>query len=347
MPNLDGGHYFLTVLAPVRVDTMVDRIVGHSLSHAQLLVQKLALLPTGRQTAVSPPGAPPSPFAANTLNHFARFAFISGPHFNGRVSGDAIVAAATSLDPLKAQPVDQFPTPYLLFAAEFDGQGKDAPTALRDYAEALWATMRQDLQDVFGHCVGFEGIETAERFHHYLRRCQVETTVPFNDYWAHGLSAAAAKPPIWPAALAGGAFLLGFVVWLLAAIVHGFELRAAAHRPVAGWLARWVARAVADGVVILPILAVLTGLALWYAVAWVYRRARPPFPTAPGSDLRTILKALFLQQRFTELAIETQGLDDAALHARFGDFLAAVRPDQAAPAQVAGECHAAILEPTA
>jgi len=340
MPNLDGGHYFLTVLAPVRVDTMIDPIVGRSRSHAQQLVQKLALLPTGRQTEVSPADAPPSPFAANTLNHLARFVFIPGPHFNGRVSGDAIVAAALQTDPLKAQPVDQCPTPYLLFAAEFDGQDKDEPTALADYANELWRTMRGDLEDVFGHCVGFEGVDTPEKFLRYLRRCQVETTLPFNDYWAHGLAAPKASPPIWPVALTGGAFLLGCAVWLLAAIVHGFDLRSGATGRVAGW----VASAVAQGVVIVPVLAVLTTLALIYAIAWVYRRARTPFPTAPGSDLPTILKALFLQQHFTDLAIETQGLDDAALHARFGQFLDLVKPDRPTPAQVAGECHSIALE---
>ena len=37
MPNLDGGHYFLTVLAPIRTDTMIDPIIGRSRSHRHLL----------------------------------------------------------------------------------------------------------------------------------------------------------------------------------------------------------------------------------------------------------------------------------------------------------------------
>ena len=44
MPNLDGGHYFLTVLAPIRVDLIVDPIPGRSRSHRHQLAQKLALL---------------------------------------------------------------------------------------------------------------------------------------------------------------------------------------------------------------------------------------------------------------------------------------------------------------
>ena len=63
MPNLDGGHYFLTVLAPIRIDLMVDKIAGRSRSHRHQLAQKLALLATGRQTAASPPDAWTSTFA--------------------------------------------------------------------------------------------------------------------------------------------------------------------------------------------------------------------------------------------------------------------------------------------
>jgi hypothetical protein len=62
MPNLDGGHYFLTVLAPIRTDLMVDKIPGRSRSHLHQLAQKLAVLATGRQTAASPPDAWTSKF---------------------------------------------------------------------------------------------------------------------------------------------------------------------------------------------------------------------------------------------------------------------------------------------
>src|SRR5262245_64545505 len=86
MPNIDGGHCFLTVLAPIRGERMVGPIVGWSYSHQHQLAQKLALLATGRQTAASPPDVWQSPFAKNQLNHFARFVIINGPAFNGRVS---------------------------------------------------------------------------------------------------------------------------------------------------------------------------------------------------------------------------------------------------------------------
>jgi hypothetical protein len=53
-------------------------------------------------------------------------------------------------------------------------------------------------------------------------------------------------------------------------------------------------------------------------VLWLGSR---PFPTAPDSDLKSILKALYLQPRFLRFAIDMQGKDDAAIHAAFGRFV--------------------------
>ncbi len=181
MPNLDGGHYFLTVLAPIRVDLIVDKIPGRSRSHRHQLAQKLALLATGRQTAASPPDAWPSPFAANTLNHLARFVIIGGPPYNGRLSGDTLLGVVRNINPLTPQPVDRLSVPYLLFAADIDAAG-DGDAALRVYTDKLWATMNKDLVEIFKHCAGFDGVDTTEKFNSYIRKCQVETTMPFNDY---------------------------------------------------------------------------------------------------------------------------------------------------------------------
>jgi hypothetical protein len=52
-----------------------------------------------------------------------------------------------------------------------------------------------------------------------------------------------------------------------------------------------------------------------------------PFPTAPNSDLPSVLKALYLQRTFTAFAIDGQGDDDATLHRKFGEFLARDKPD--------------------
>src|SRR5271165_5836094 len=124
MPNFDAGHYFLTVLAPVRTDP-VQR--GDSFfSRRHILKEVLARMPSGDRTAASPGTARTAPFARNTRTHFARFAVIDDVPFNGRVGGDAIVSSLFGPDPLDAQPVDELGSPYLLFGADFDaGSGDD------------------------------------------------------------------------------------------------------------------------------------------------------------------------------------------------------------------------------
>jgi len=335
MPNLDGGHYFLTVLAPIRVDLIADEIPGRSRSHRHQLAQKLALLATGRQTAASPPDAWPSPFAANTLNHMARFVIIGGPAYNGRLSGDTLLGVLRDINPLIPQPVDRLSIPYLLFSADIDAPG-DGEAALRAYTDSLWATMNKDLVEIFSHCAGFDGVESAEKFYGYIRKCQVDTTMPFNDYWPDGLPVGDATLPITPlkrvAIVAGGVFAL----WLVALVLYGLFVVFG----VDNGFARLVARIVGWGVIIVPLLIGVVALVAYGLYRWILQRGQAPLPTAPGCDLPSVLKSLYLQQQFTRFAIEVQGLSDAQLHARFGAFLAAVQPGDALPTQPPGEVRA-------
>jgi hypothetical protein len=62
---------------------------------------------------------------------------------------------------------------------------KGEAAELRAYLGNMWNTMRQDLEPVFEHCHGYlEKARTAEGFADYIIGCQVETTMPFNDYWS-------------------------------------------------------------------------------------------------------------------------------------------------------------------
>lgn len=341
MPNLDGGHYFLTVLAPIRTDTLLDDIPGRSRSHRAQLAQKLAMLATGRQTAASPADAWASPFSRNTLNHLARFVIIDDPAFNGRHSEDTLLALVKNTNPLEPQPFDRLSTPYLLFAADIDAQGPgDGEAALKTYTATLWATMDTDLEVIFGHCVGFNGINNAGDFHDYIKACQIETTMPFNDYWPDGLKAGDAALPLGATKAAGIAAVAALGLWLLAIVVNGLLTLfgvdsgfADTVRDIVGW-----------GVIVVPLLLLVLLAVLFGLYRWVMNKGAQPFPTAPGSDLPTVLKALFLQQHFTRLAIEAQGLDDEGLHARFGAFMAAVRPAEATPTQPPGEMSAPRVE---
>lgn len=336
MPNYDGGHYFLTMLAPVRGGTMPDR---DRFSWRQTLRARLAELPNSQVGVTTKDDEAQSPFTRNTMTHLARFVVIDAPPYNGRVSGDSLLAKLRQVDPTVHQPVDAFPTPYLLFAADFDAaDGSDA--ALRKFTDTLWATMRPELTDIFACCYGFDAatVTSAEDFFRYVKACQVETTFPFNDYWrpaelkqmpkdlalptrALGVVGQYAKPIV-------AALGLWALCFLYAAVGPAGGLHAAAS-----WVARW------GGLVVLLALLGIGGYLLLLYNAFK-TRAKQSFPR--GAQLPDVLKSIYLQQRFLEFVIENQGRPPAALHAAFGQFLQEHDPaNEATPTQPPGVIRSA------
>ena len=325
MPNFDGGHYFLTVLAPVMVGASAG---ADSFSHRQRLLEALARMPTAEVTTSSRGEGGNSPFARNTATHLARFVLIDGPAFNGRLSGDTLIGKLAGVDPLAQQEADRLSTPFLLFAADFDAaDGSDAE--LRRYTDTLWSTMQPELREVFGFCYGFEAVTSAERFFDYVKRCQVETTMPFNDYWPEGAVEKLSEMPVPIGKIRAGALAAGGIVaaWL-ASLLLGAVLPDGPLREWAAFVARW-------GLLVVPLMLAAAALYLYSLYRRVMARGREPFPE--GAKLPEVLKALYLQQQFARFAIDTQGKSDADLHAAFGAFLARHRPgDLAGPTQPPG-----------
>ena len=299
MLNLDGGHYFLTVLAPVLVDPWVDGD-GVITSPTAALREVLATLPTAAQSPACIAGGRDSPFSRCTRTHFTRLVVIDQPAFNGRNPADSIVDAIRKTDLLKRQPVDSLATAWLAWIVDFDPDPALAATpdqGLGAYCEHLWGAMGDELTAIFRHCYGFERVKDGAGFAAYIRRCQVPTTMPFNDYWI-------TPPPLPSISLAG----LGIGVGLGTLGLTGLAV----------WQWGWW------GLLALPPALALSG---WLAYLFVMARGGKPFGTAPNSDLRSVLKSLYLQQHFARFALANQGAEPGALHAAFGDFLAAHLPD--------------------
>jgi hypothetical protein len=321
MPNLDGGHYFYTGLFPVRREP-VKRADGSITTPLLSLREALATLPNFSQV---PEGKDPrgktdriSPFARCRRTHFARFAVIDDPAYNGRDGIDAIKNAALSLvhrgvDPLVHQPVDHLSRPWLLFTADFDA--KEAADRDR-WAAGLWERMEPELKAVFAACRDFQRVDGGKAFAAYLAQGQLETTMSFNDYYV--------DPPGFATPIKG---ILAVAAGLALAIVAaGIWLRS---RIDTGW---W-----------LIALAVLVGLAAaaWLAYRLVMRAGAKPFPTTPDGDLPSVLKGLYLRQKLTGFAIHEQGADPDALHAAFGKFLSETQPaDLDGPTQAPGVLRA-------
>jgi len=312
MANIDGGHYFLTTLIPLKLEP-VPRDDGSFTSPSHILREVLATLPTAQQSPACVAAGFESPFSRCTRTHFVRAVVIDQPMYNGRDGGDALVQGLRNVNLLVHEPVDNLSRPYLMFCADLDARPDEADGGLSSWATGLWARMEPELRAVFGSCLGFDEIRDGTGFASWLVRCQIETTMSFNDYYVpmpdlHGYTLK--DLTTW---LAIGTFgLTALVGWVLVSL---------------GCSAWWLA-----GALPVALLISLVGV-LWL----LWAKGSKPFPAGANTDLPSVLKSLHVQQRFALLATELQGADPARLHARFGRFLDQVRPDDtAAPTQPPG-----------
>ena len=318
MPTFDGGHCFLTALLPIEIADVVDRS-GWKSSHVQMVREALAVLPTAHQSPVTEKLACNSPFAKCTKTHFARLVVLDDVIYNGRMPSSALLDQSDRTIP---QPVDHLPSPYLIFVADFDAPaGTEAE--LRGWLENVWTKMSADLGPVFRHCFDFgRKVKSARDFADYILACQVETTMPFNDYWR-------GAPPLptlpIPMLIAIGLGALA-VVWAALYAV----LDAVGWAEPFGWSWGFVAQAL--------LLAVLAAAPALYAVySVIMARGLKPFPAAPNSDLPSVLKALYLQRQLIPFVARMQGESDQALFDEFGKLLDTVQVDNVtAPTQSPG-----------
>jgi hypothetical protein len=328
MPTFDGGHYFLTVLVPIRTVPVKDDDAATSPVHA--LRKRLGVLPS----AVGTPGVggAPSPFARSARTHFARFVIVDDVAYNGRDGRNVVLVTLAGQDLTAAQPQDHLGCPFLLFCVDFDAR-TGADNERDSYLVELWNVMEADLRQIFRFCVGFDSkVKDAASFAAYIAACQIETTMSFNDYYAEPPALPSWRTTAfrWGVFVSTAALALGVIVTLVLLLAQLFApsfqsgLRFAVELTLAG----------------------MAALAVILAAAYVslsIAGARP-FPAAPDSNLPTVLKALHLQRVFTRFAIDNQmhaaGNDEVsarALYDSFAAFIAANRPgDVGGPTQPPG-----------
>ncbi|MEL6479380.1 MAG: hypothetical protein AAFR17_18790 [Pseudomonadota bacterium] len=348
MPNYDGGHYFLTVLSPIKVNEQPGEQplaqpdatppVKPRETYMLRIQRALASLPTAQQSPATIKIAEPdptgivSPFAKTSRTHLARFVVIENAIYNGRNPVDAVLASVgIKPQPTDPQQVDKLPCPYLMLAVDFDAiteagadlrsdlSGDDQDKVRDDYLRELWSTSSVELQAIYENCQGFPETPSADDFVTYIKRCQIETWMPFNDYYIDGETALLPTLPFKAflaiLVLPALAFILGGLSWLTGmGTVFGYPAGST---------------------------AVLGGVALAAALYGIYRfilaQGQKPWPAAKSGDLASVLKGLYLQQKFADFVIENQGKEGADLHAAFGQFIADHKPDdKLAPTQAPG-----------
>ncbi|WP_299689739.1 hypothetical protein [uncultured Tateyamaria sp.] len=313
MPDLDSGHIFLTTMAPIKPGAPVD---DPQTSHEQRVRIALAKFPTANQSPATVDDAYNSPFARNLRNHLARMFVLNDTIYNGRITQNPLVAQLQGNKQIVPQAVDRLNAPYLVFCADVDAivnDGDPLPDTLGDsqqkavrasYARTLWNTMEAELRDVYSNCYGFEAVNSADDFANYLDRCHVETTMPFHDYYLELESAEFHNLPVKPL-LYGVLAPLAFGVLTLLLWLFGVS-----HVPILGWasLPTWI------------ISLLLGGLLAYLAIRFAISNGEKPLAPATYDDLPSVLKALYIQQKFAEFYIKNQGLPPDELHAAFGAF---------------------------
>ena len=296
MPDLDGGHYFFTALMPIDNSGIVEHGDFKS-SPVHMVRDALEALPTALQTRASEEIGIQSPFARSLRTHFVRIFLIDAAFYNGRDPQDSIVAALKGVDLRAAQTADRLACHFLAFIGDFDPQaGGDEPRA---WLEELWTLAKPELCSVFEYCYGFSAGHDAAAFADFVLKCEVETTLPFNDYWI-------TPPPFQN--LSFGQLAIAPLLGVLLAV----GLAAVGRLP--WWAGLGLIVAFAAG-----------GVMADYRL--IMSRGAKPFPVAANATLRHVLKALYLQQAFTRFAVDQQGASPAQLRAAFTEFVAANRPD--------------------
>ncbi|MCJ2186480.1 hypothetical protein [Novosphingobium beihaiensis] len=308
MPNVDVNTYFFTGVVPVCNEGIVEHD-GIKSSPVHVVREVLETLPTALQSRPTEAIGLNSPFSRNLRTHFARLVVLDQPNFNGRAHSNALVNAIMNTNLLQGQPVDQITCPYILVMLDFDLLEPDGAGDPRSYFEELWGQMEAELKSIFQYCYGFDKVSDAAGFASYMTGCQVETTMPFHDYWWEPPKLTAISTTTLIAIPAAGLLLP-----LIAAII--------------GWIG-W-AWAIA-----LAVLLLILGLLVDYRM--IMRKGARPFPAAPGTTLPHVLKSLYLQQAFSRFAIEQQHRDPAEWGQAFRTFLEQTRPaDVEFPTQPAG-----------
>lgn len=368
MPSSDAGFYHLTSLIPIhrgeeasslwRWDPQSTTAV-HSLRELLDSFRSVDVPDLEEEEHGRTPIARPVPFSRNERTHFARLVVVEALAYNGIKPPDTLIGLARGLlgseVPLREK-ADQLPGPYLLVLIDFDCPGGD-PRSVADYLAELWLTMEQEWTLILRHCPGFEASDPLRRQRSYMALLldhEIESTFSFASYAWAAERARRWQPttgrflprrsgsqawPLLPLALWAVCVVIGLVLalMLLVRLLVGLPLSllalalAAPGVPLPSWLSalRLEPAVLPSLLIVLMALGVLTLLALplWQRLL---RQANRPWPAQPGTDLRSVLKALHLQRSFLALAEGWQNRPAGApgsLRSRFRDVLQETQPD--------------------
>lgn len=140
MTNTCKGAYTLTLLCPIRAQ------IKKGISGAVETRQHIESMPRHQH----------SPLAKVPNTYLARFFILDNVIDQG---------APANKESLKSK--------YLGFTCNFYGD-------LDTYLHGFWANAQSDIQEIWQHCYGFEKVNDATSFVHYIKQCQLQSSFCFN-----------------------------------------------------------------------------------------------------------------------------------------------------------------------
>lgn len=334
MPSFDAGYYQFTALLPLLpadADVSIWRWNNWSKTPLASLRELLASFRSVDVPILAEEGdclagaARAVPFSMNHRTHFARMVVVEDVAYNGLQHGDTLlglsrILLSTLLPPINQESPDHLPIAYLLIAIDFDSSD-GFRSSVEAYFNELWLHMEQEWTLILRHCREFESNQywARESFVRLLMRYEIESTFGFTNYnwmarnarrWRHDRCDRLSLRSRDQSLDQQGLLVLGILSPLFACVIPvmiGISIALLAFRSPAFLVL---------GLLIVP------SMLCWHLFL---RSANRPWPREPKTDLKSILKSLYLQHKFLDFLLNLQSpQNNASLRRQFRSFLAEI-----------------------
>ncbi len=166
--NIRGNAYALTILSPIKNGCTQDEI-----AYADIVRDKLQEWNVEEN----------SPMALTPQTYLCRFFVLDDVYTQALPGASALDTIVDWLpfvpDSLRRCAVpkeDHLKSRYLVFSSNFycGPKGK-----VDDYLRDMWNAISERIKEIWGYCYGFEGVDDADKFIAYMKKCQLTATLFF------------------------------------------------------------------------------------------------------------------------------------------------------------------------
>lgn len=168
MGNISGNAYALTILSPIK-----DGYTADEIAYADVVRDRL-------QDWNSEPN---SPMVLVPQTYLCRYFVLDDVYTESYPGGNApdtvsdwLPLVPDSLRRAALPQEDHLKSRYLVFSSNFYAGPKGD---LDGYLRGMWNAISARIKEVWGFCYGFEGVDTADKFIAYMKKCQLPASLFF------------------------------------------------------------------------------------------------------------------------------------------------------------------------